>query len=286
VTEELKEDIGTILKTRREVLGHSLKDAAERTRIRKGYLESLEQNKFKDLPGEAYVTGFIKVYAGYLGLDSGPLLKMLAPSQARSQSTESEPAIAKTKAQVVKTAAKPSSSTWRPFVVGFLVILVLGALIFFLLPETKQEPAPVVEQPQASTEQSQAPVQEEIVPSVQQNTSTPAEITEPVAEAHEEKTEPVVETHEEKAAPQLILPAIKAGGSSLRMLALTDGSLIIYVDNRQPHEYPLHEGLDLTWKIREKVALELGGTEQARFWLDGKELKLGDSLSIKLEQAQ
>ena len=68
-------DIGTQLKDQREKLGYSLQEAAEHTRIRKTYLESIESNNFSDLPGYAYVTGFVKSYALYLGVDNDPLTR-------------------------------------------------------------------------------------------------------------------------------------------------------------------------------------------------------------------
>lgn len=69
------------------------------------------------------------------------------------------------------------------------------------------------------------------------------------------------------------------------MLALAESSLIIYLDDRTPHEYRLHDGLDLTWKIKQKVRIELAGTGVARFWLDGQELELGGLDSFQLQVA-
>ena len=47
------DNIGRILKERREELGRTLQNAEQETRIRKTYLESLENNRFSDLPGQA-----------------------------------------------------------------------------------------------------------------------------------------------------------------------------------------------------------------------------------------
>ena len=77
VVEDTVEDIGTQLRNQREKLGYSLQQAAKHTCIRKTYLESIENNQFSDLPGKAYVTGFIKSYSLYLGVDNRPLLTQL-----------------------------------------------------------------------------------------------------------------------------------------------------------------------------------------------------------------
>jgi len=61
--------IGEKLRMRREQLGLSLKDVEGEIKIRSKYLEALEQEKFDQLPGKAYVKPFLKSYARFLGLD-------------------------------------------------------------------------------------------------------------------------------------------------------------------------------------------------------------------------
>ena len=53
---------------RRENLGYTLKDIAERTRVRTGYLESIEAENFKNLPAPVYIRGFIFEFARVLGI--------------------------------------------------------------------------------------------------------------------------------------------------------------------------------------------------------------------------
>ncbi len=69
------------------------------------------------------------------------------------------------------------------------------------------------------------------------------------------------------------------------MLALDDGSLIINVDKRQPFQYNLHDGLDLTWKIVSEVNVKMDQAGVARFWLDGQELDVTDQAEFFLESA-
>jgi hypothetical protein len=86
-----------------------------------------------------------------------------------------------------------------------------------------------------------------------------------------------------KPAEPKRFPPIAAEGSSLRMLAMSTSSLVIFVDGRTPHEYKLHNGLDLTWKIKKSVRVEMADPGAARFWLDGQELQLGDLSAFKLQ---
>jgi cytoskeleton protein RodZ len=67
--------IGDALRSAREAQGRSLDDAAAATRIRSSYLEALEQERFGELGGSVYAKGFLRSYAGYLGIDPAPLLE-------------------------------------------------------------------------------------------------------------------------------------------------------------------------------------------------------------------
>lgn len=67
-------EIGKALKDARESKGISLETAEENTKIRRKYLEALEQENYDLLPGKVYVKGFLKNYAGFLGLNAQELV--------------------------------------------------------------------------------------------------------------------------------------------------------------------------------------------------------------------
>lgn len=67
------EEIGRRLREAREARGITLTTAEEETKIRRKYIEALESGREADLPGEAYLKGFLRTYGNYLGLD-GPAL--------------------------------------------------------------------------------------------------------------------------------------------------------------------------------------------------------------------
>lgn len=69
--------VGGVLKKTRLDYGLSLEQVHAATRIKKIYLEALEDEDFGRLPGAVYVTGFVKSYADYLGLDSEKMLQLL-----------------------------------------------------------------------------------------------------------------------------------------------------------------------------------------------------------------
>jgi cytoskeletal protein RodZ len=66
---------GALLRERRQERGISLAEVAEHTCIRRPFLEALEEDRFSELPGEAYVTGFLRNYANFLGLDGGEVIE-------------------------------------------------------------------------------------------------------------------------------------------------------------------------------------------------------------------
>lgn len=72
------QSIGEALRSAREAQGHTLEDASLATRIRAGYLQTLEaeapENWGKLLGGDVYAKGFLRSYASYLGLDPAPLV--------------------------------------------------------------------------------------------------------------------------------------------------------------------------------------------------------------------
>ncbi|HRE44850.1 MAG TPA: DUF4115 domain-containing protein [Terricaulis sp.] len=60
---------GRKLAEARAQLGLSLDEVAERIRVRREFLEALEQMNMKLLPGKAYALAFLRSYAGALGVD-------------------------------------------------------------------------------------------------------------------------------------------------------------------------------------------------------------------------
>lgn len=63
------ETVGQDLHAARLRRGEDIASAARILKIRKDHLEALEEDRFSALPGRAYAVGFVRAYAGYLGLD-------------------------------------------------------------------------------------------------------------------------------------------------------------------------------------------------------------------------
>ncbi len=279
-------NIGRLLKERREELGYTLQEAEQETRIRKTYLESLENNRFSELPGQAYVTGFIRVYARYLGLKSNPLLTLL--SDLQSAEIKPQETLQKVVPRTVLRTRPSSGGDWRNFFLVFILVLVIGGILYFL-------PAmfPGDEQTNESATKVTEPEREQVAPGKSQFEPEKTQ-TQAVDQGKPDESENVVPA---QAAAQTsiiakqqnldrgILPVIPDSGASLRMLALADSSLIIKVDARKPQQYDLYDGLDLTWKVKERVSVEFAASDVARFWLDGREIDIAGLDIFELQPA-
>lgn len=64
------ESVAAELRRAREDLGRDLVRIAGDLKIRRVYLEAIEEGRFDDLPGTTYAVGFVRAYADHLGLDS------------------------------------------------------------------------------------------------------------------------------------------------------------------------------------------------------------------------
>lgn len=62
-------NISEILKEEREKKGLTLDEIAQKTKIKKNFLFSIEKGNFNSLPSESYALGFVKNYAQLLGIN-------------------------------------------------------------------------------------------------------------------------------------------------------------------------------------------------------------------------
>ena len=60
--------LGADLQHARELAGLSLDDLSARTKIRRHMLESIERNDFASIPGGLLARGYLRAYAGEVGL--------------------------------------------------------------------------------------------------------------------------------------------------------------------------------------------------------------------------
>ncbi len=115
------EEAGTVLRKARLKTGEDLKSVSDKLRIRRPYLEALEESRHDDLPGRAYAIGFVRTYAVYLGLDAAELVA-LYKSETEVETDESN--LAEFAYQEVRHDARlPKGSL-------FILAILLGAGVY------------------------------------------------------------------------------------------------------------------------------------------------------------
>ncbi|MBW7454591.1 RodZ domain-containing protein [Paenibacillus sepulcri] len=123
-------DLGALLRKAREQRGLSLDDIQDLTKIRKHYLEAIEEGNYSVLPGTFYVRAFVKNYAENVGLDAEEVLRLYQreiPSAAPEQIAEP--------VQRPRRAQTQASDRWSRFgfrvlMWSFLLLIVVVVYIF------------------------------------------------------------------------------------------------------------------------------------------------------------
>ena len=71
------QSVGEQLRQAREARSMSIDDMVRVTRIPRGSIVAIEEDRLEDLPGPVFVRGFVRSYATTVGLDAGALLRDL-----------------------------------------------------------------------------------------------------------------------------------------------------------------------------------------------------------------
>jgi len=86
----MSQTLGEKLREAREERGISLTEVAEQTRISPHYIESIERDDYKPLPGGIFNKGFIKSFAKYVGVDEQEALLSYSQAIAANEGTEEQ----------------------------------------------------------------------------------------------------------------------------------------------------------------------------------------------------
>lgn len=118
--------VGSILHEARVAKKLSFEDAERATKIRKKFLEGIENDNYSELPSISYAKGFVKNYAEYLGLDSTTVLAFF-----RRQTTDvsrSSLLPKREQATLNKSFVRLTPGRFLAIILGSLVVIFLGYL--------------------------------------------------------------------------------------------------------------------------------------------------------------
>lgn len=114
------EKVGSMLRRVRLEKKQDLKDVASYLCIRYQFLEAIEEDRQKELPGETYAAGFVRSYAAYLGLDAAEIVSKYKSELASNKEKKSQ--------RMEMMATEPESSV--PGLKTILISLVLLILAY------------------------------------------------------------------------------------------------------------------------------------------------------------
>ena len=124
-------------------------DVQKAIRIRDRYLQALEEERWELLPGDAYVKGFLRTYADYLGLDGNLYVEEYNSRFARPD----EPALVP--ARFARTGTRLGGVGFlRPLIVIALIVGIVAGLAAWRLSSSngsQSEPPPTTTPPTTPT---------------------------------------------------------------------------------------------------------------------------------------
>jgi cytoskeleton protein RodZ len=242
--------VGSFLRKSRESQGISLDEAARVTRISSMYLSALEEERFEILPNPAYAKGFLRAYAGFLGLSGD---EIVAVFERRDTPASPEPSGQEESAPSRNEELARLHRRRRLAVIVVLLAVVLAAAYLFREGETTPEhPSTVAVAPQPSVPvATQQPRSSAVVPAV-----APA----PAAE------KPANETMPSGDGPP-------PSGLVLKLKITQDSSLNVTIDGMISQQYDLKAGDLIEWKADRAIVLDLGNAAGVEAELNGRPLK-------------
>lgn len=130
--DRLAVDVGTALRTARELRGLEVAQLAAATKIQVHILRAIENNEFDKVPGGIFVRGFIRAYAREVGLDSTEMIEPFLPQKAEAlpAATGTEAPLEGAAAPIEPVHIEPEGRRWR-LDLGYA--LIVPALVFGLV---------------------------------------------------------------------------------------------------------------------------------------------------------
>ncbi len=138
----MSETLGEKLRQAREERGISISEVAEQTRISPHYLELIELDDYRTLPGGIFNKGFVKSYAKYVGIDEVEALQDYSRIiSTQTGEPDDEP---KTYRPEVLTDDYSSSSSWSTVVFAVIILGLMSLGIYALVSYLQSEPSATI----------------------------------------------------------------------------------------------------------------------------------------------
>ena len=277
-------ELGQLLKKARLDKGLSLDDVQEATKIRKRYLEAIEEGDYKVLPGSFYVRAFVKTYAETVGLNPDEVLQYYRNDIPAAEPEKTiEPLIRKKRT----TQHHDRFGKWATTILMWaFVILIIVIIYFFIVNRDGTDDGNLqgVDDVKISDQVSNEK------PNKNQGT-TNTENTEPAAPEDQTPLEPVVEQD----------PIVVQKDANTIVYSMAEGKTV-------PFELELLDGVWMTIKLKDKngenlaagnnydkgykqtveltkdgLYLMIGNAQRAKMTINGQVIDLGSGLNKTIQ---
>ncbi len=287
-------NLGSLLRRAREERNIDLDEAVRATRIRRQNLEALENEEWSKLPSEVFVKGFLKSYAGFLGLDKEMVLNYYLKASP----------LEKYRPHPLREISMQPRKWYLIILIPILALCLIGSIVYlkrknisivgkafdYLVTQS------LVEEKEYAAERG-ADTMEEGVPSEDEEAAGEAALLTERARGPEVVEEPAVSKVTELAAgeegeaallterargPEVVEePSVleEAGGErplSARFTLTAQVNnptwIAIYIDDAPVKEYLFQPGDTMKWTADKGFDILVGNAAGIEFFLNGKEV--------------
>ncbi len=284
--------LGELFKRKREKMGLSQEQVVEVTRLRKHFVEALENEDWDKLPSGVFVRGFITAYAQVLGLDEKKALSLYESSMPE-------------KSVPPKPLVTPPKATIGPiFFLASLLIGIAVLILWILYPFSLNSPLQPDIEPQSEPRQKPPTSMSEAVPEPEKPATeigtekvmegTKGEVNGAPQEEKRSEIASTVETPSETAVNDAATSEPSVGTEPDQTRFVLTGHvqartwIRICVDDQEPKEYIFQPGSRPQWKGVEGFNILIGNAAGVEFDFNGERFEnlgdLGKVVRLKLPQ--
>ncbi|MEN3189443.1 MAG: RodZ domain-containing protein [Atribacterota bacterium] len=259
-------DIGNFLKGKREAKGISLNEVEKDLKIRKRYLQALEDGNVNIIPGKAYIVGYLRNYSKYLGIDEEDInsiiqtYKDIEKQKGVLQDIKEENVFLKKKDRSILFDKKRVFFPYKYiYLVSFILIIFVGLLwINHSLKEAQNIPVP---SPEIETEADL---------NVMESTNETSTLTEEVSETSiEESIEETLLTED------IIIDKTP----TLRIIASNNTWVKILHNDEIVFERILFKGEEICWQSKQSLNLITEYPAQIEAYYNEEEVEINKGIT-------
>jgi len=126
----MAESIGEKLRLAREARGIALRDISEQTRISIRYLEAIETDDYRRLPGGIFNRSFIRAYAKFIGYDEHQALEDYARTLRERGETDDEGSKSHQSLVYTEDGGSGSRSSAKTLILAILILAALSLAVW------------------------------------------------------------------------------------------------------------------------------------------------------------